>query len=66
MLFLFLSTLLLYITYVKTKEGYDSCAYDTAKDGAKACKTCETCGKIVAGTVWVNDSQNTPGLGWVL
>lgn len=61
--------MLLYITYVKTKEGYDSCSYagkDGAKDGASGCKTCETCGKIVAGTVWADNAENTPGLGWVL
>lgn len=43
-----------------SKEKFGCC--DVAKDYQSAYVT----GKLVGGTVWADEPENTPGLGWIV
>jgi len=53
MLFLILILLMAMIGLASVREAYEG-------------ERCNSCGKIVAGTVYVTDPNQAPGLGWVL
>jgi Na+/proline symporter len=54
LIFLLFIVILIVLGISRTKEKYDE--YDYALQN----------GKIVGGTVYASDVDNTPGLGWVL
>lgn len=53
MLFLVLTALVILIGLSNVRESYEG-------------ERCNSCGKIVAGTVYVTEPDQGPGLGWVL